>query len=157
MRIVNFILAVMFLLFAFVQINDPDPVIWILIYGAMAVLCIMAIFEFYPTKFTIGLLVLYVLYSIVYIPGVLEWLRQENKAMLFDDVAKMQYPYVEEAREFLGLVICIIVLIVFVIRARRKRYLAKSARNYINQIRQIFFVGLISFRDVENIFYSISR
>jgi hypothetical protein len=121
MRIVNFILAIMFLLFAFVQINDPDPVIWILIYGAMAVLCIMAIFEFYPTKFTIGLLVLYVLYSIVYIPGVMEWFRQENKAMLFDDVAKMQYPYVEEAREFLGLVICIIVLIVFVIRARRRK------------------------------------
>lgn len=121
MRIVNFILAIMFLLFAFVQINDPDPVIWILIYGAMAVLSIMAIFEFYPTKFTIGLLVLYVLYSIVYIPGVMEWFRQENKAMLFDDVAKMQYPYVEQAREFLGLVICIIVLIVFVIRARRKK------------------------------------
>jgi len=121
MRIVNFILAIMFLLFAFVQINDPDPIIWILIYGAMAVLCIMAIFEFYPTKFTIGLLVLYVLYSIVYIPGVLEWLRQENKTMLFDDVAKMQYPYIEEAREFLGLLICIIVLIVFVIRARRRK------------------------------------
>lgn len=121
MRIVNFILAIMFLLFAFVQINDPDPVVWILIYGAMAVLSIMAIFEFYPIKFTIGLLVLYVLYSIVYIPGVLEWLRQENKAMLFDDVAKMQYPYVEEAREFLGLLICIIVLIVFVARARRKK------------------------------------
>ena len=121
MRIVNFILAIMFLLFAFVQINDPDPVIWILIYGAMAVLCIMAIFEFYPTKFTIGLLVLYVLYSIVYIPGVLEWLRQENKTMLFDDVAKMQYPYIEEAREFLGLLICIIVLITLVFRARRRK------------------------------------
>src|SRR5688572_28280829 len=89
MRIVNFILAIMFLLFAFVQINDPDPVIWILIYGAMAVLSIMAIFEFYPTKFTIGLLVLYVLYSIVYMPGVLEWLRRDDKSMLFDDVAKM--------------------------------------------------------------------
>ena len=120
MRIVNFILAVLFLLFAFVQINDPDPVIWILIYGAMAVLCIMAIFEFYPTKFTIGLLVLYVLYSIVYLPGVLEWLKQDNKALLFDDVAKMQYPYVESAREFLGLLICIIVLVVLIIRARRK-------------------------------------
>jgi len=121
MRIVNFILAIMFLLFAFVQINDPDPIIWILIYGAMAVLCIMAIFEFYPTKFTIGLLVLYVLYSIVYIPGVFEWLRQENKTMLFDDVAKMQYPYIEEAREFLGLLICIIVLITLVFRSRRRK------------------------------------
>ncbi|HEX6224750.1 MAG TPA: transmembrane 220 family protein [Chryseolinea sp.] len=121
MRIVNFILAVLFLLFAFVQINDPDPVLWILIYGAMAVLSIMAIFEFYPTKFTIGLLVLYALYGIVYVPGVLEWLKQEDKSMLFDDVAKMQYPYVEEAREFLGLFVCIIVLIIFIVRARRRK------------------------------------
>jgi len=120
MRIVNFILAVMFLVFAFVQINDPDPVIWILIYGAMAVLSIMAIFNFYPRKFIIGLLVVYVLYSIVYIPGVLEWLKQDDKSLLFDDVAKMQYPYVEEAREFLGLMICVIVLVGFIIRARRK-------------------------------------
>jgi hypothetical protein len=120
MRIVNFILAVMFLTFAFVQINDPDPVIWILIYGAMAVLSVMAIFEFYPTKFLIGLLVLYFLYSLVYIPGVLEWIRQENKALLFDDLAKMQYPYIEEAREFLGLFICIAVLIFYVIRSGRK-------------------------------------
>jgi hypothetical protein len=119
MRIVNFLLAVMFLGFAFVQINDPDPVIWILIYGAMAVISVMAIFEFYPKKFLIGLLVLFLLYSVVFIPGVLEWLRQENKAMLFDDLAKMQHPYVEEAREFLGLLICIIVLIVYLIRARK--------------------------------------
>ena len=120
MRIVNFILAVMFLVFAFVQINDPDPEIWILIYGAMAVLSIMAIFNFYPKKFIIGLMVLYILYSFVYVPGVWEWLQQEDKSLLFDDVAKMQYPYVEQAREFLGLLICIIVLIVFVVRLRRK-------------------------------------
>ena len=36
MRILNFILALMFLAFAFVQIKDPDPMVWILIYGAMA-------------------------------------------------------------------------------------------------------------------------
>ncbi len=119
MRIVNFILAIMFLTFAFVQINDPDPVIWILIYGAMAVLSVMAIFEFYPKKFIIGLLVLYAIYSFVFMPGVGEWLRKDNKAMLFDDIAKMQFPYIEEAREFLGLLICIIVLIVFLVRSRR--------------------------------------
>jgi hypothetical protein len=45
MRIVNFLLAIMFMVFAFVQINDPDPVIWILIYGIMAVFSIMAIFD----------------------------------------------------------------------------------------------------------------
>jgi len=109
----------MFLSFAFVQINDPDPVIWILIYGAMAVLSVMAIFEFYRRKFLIGILILFVLYSLVYIPGFLEWCKQDNKALLFDDLAKMQYPYIEETREFLGLLICIIVLVFYLIRARK--------------------------------------
>ncbi len=120
MRIVNFILAALFLVFAFVQINDPDPVIWILIYGSMAVLCIMAIFEFYPTKVSIALLVVFAGYSVVYIPGVVEWMKQDNRGLLFDDVAKMQYPYIEQAREFLGLLICISVLIFHLVRAKRR-------------------------------------
>jgi Transmembrane family 220, helix len=123
MRILNFVLAVMFLIFAFVQINDPDPVIWILIYGGMAVLCIMAIFEFYPKKFMIGLLVIFIVYSFVYIPGAWEWLRSDDKAMLFDDLAKMQFPYIEETREFLGLLICISVLLFHFFRSRRARLL----------------------------------
>lgn len=120
MRILNFILAVMFLIFAFVQINDPDPVLWILIYGVMAVMCVMAIFEFYPAKVTLGLLVVIILYSFTYVPGVMEWLQKDNKALLFDDIAKMQYPYIEQAREFLGLMICAGVLIFHLARAKKK-------------------------------------
>lgn len=109
----------MFLLFAFVQVNDPDPVIWILVYGAMAVYCVMAIFEFYPQRMLIATAAIYILYSLWSLPGVLEWLRSENKATLFDDLAKMQHPYVEEAREFLGLMICVGVLILYIIRSRK--------------------------------------
>ena len=119
MRIVNFLLAAMFLVFAFVQINDPDPVIWILIYGIMAVFCIMAIFEFYPKKFLIGVLVLYALYSLVYLPGLAQWLRSDNKADLFDNIAKMENLYIEESRESLGLFICIIVLVFYLVRSRK--------------------------------------
>lgn len=126
MRIVNFLLAVMFLLFAFLQINDPDPVIWILIYGAMAVLSVMAIFSFYPTRFILALMIVYIGYSTVYFPGVVEWFRSDDKAMLFDDVAKMQYPYIEESREFLGLLICIAVLIFYLLKSRNSRTAVKS-------------------------------
>lgn len=119
MKIVNFILAVMFLVFAFVQINDPDPVIWILIYGAMAVLCIMAIFNFYPRKFLIGLLILYLGYSTLYFESVLKWLKSENKSELFDEIAKMNNLYIEESREFLGLLICMIVLLFYLIKSRK--------------------------------------
>jgi hypothetical protein len=119
MRILNFVLAIMFLLFAFVQVNDPDPALWILIYGAMSVVCILAIFEFFPRKVLFFLLVLYAALSVLYFPGLAEWLQTDDKAALFDDVAKMDHPYIEESREFLGLMICILVLAFYLIRSRR--------------------------------------
>ena len=123
MRILNFILALMFLAFAFVQINDPDPVVWILIYGVMATLAMMATFQYYPRKFLVAILVLYLaygVYTLIYHPGVLEWLKSENKSDIFDDVKKMENLYIEESREFLGLMICICVLIFYVVRAFKK-------------------------------------
>ena len=123
MRILNFILALMFLAFAFVQINDPDPMVWILIYGAMAVLFIMAIFQYYPRKVMIGILALYLAYGVftlIYHPGFLEWIKSDNKSDIFDEVAKMQNLYIEESREFLGLFICIAALIFLIIRSSRK-------------------------------------
>lgn len=117
MRILNYILAVMFLLFAFVQVNDPDPVVWILIYGVMAVSCILAAFDFYRRKIIIALGAVFLLYSIYFFPGVQEWLAQDDKAQLFDNVAKMEHPFIEESREFLGLMICLAVLVFHYVRA----------------------------------------
>lgn len=111
MKILNLILAVMFLLFAFLQINDPDPLVWIFIYGAMAVICILAAFKIYSRIAMIVLFVVYAAYGFMLLPGVREWLASEDRSALFDDVMKMQYPYIEESREFLGLIICIAVLV----------------------------------------------
>lgn len=116
MKIVNLVLAVMFLVFAFVQINDPDPILWILIYGVMAVICVLAAFGYSSRLAMVILLVGFFAYSIVLLPGLREWLAQDDKSVLFDDIAKMQHLYIEESREFLGLVICIIVLIIYLVR-----------------------------------------
>ncbi len=117
MKIVNLLLAVMFLAFAFVQINDPDPVLWILIYGSMAVICILAAFKTYFRLVMILLLAGFVVYAYILLPGVVEWFAQDDRSVLFDDIAKMQHLYIEEAREFLGLAICIMVLIMQSVRA----------------------------------------
>lgn len=119
MKIVNLLLAVVFLLFAFVQINDPDPLIWIAIYGSMAVLCVLAAFRVFNKWLSIGLVIIFALYSVFLFPGVRQWMQQDDRTMIFDDVAKMQYPFVEESREFLGLVICMVVLAVHIIQTRR--------------------------------------
>lgn len=125
MKVLNLLLAVMFLVFAFVQINDPDPVLWILIYGLMAVACVLAAFNYYFPKVLVVLLILYLGYSFVYLSGVMVWFGSDDKAMLFDNIAKMQFPYIEESREYLGLFICIFVLVLHILTARRRRVIPK--------------------------------
>jgi hypothetical protein len=120
MRILNFLLALMFLVFAFLQVNDPDPAIWILIYGAMSVVCVMAIFEYYNRKLLIALAMLYSVYCYFLWPGVSEWLQHEDKSVLFNEM-NVDYPFIEESREFLGLIISIVVVLFYLIRSYRSK------------------------------------
>lgn len=121
MKILHFTLAFFFLAFTIVQFNDPDPLLWILIYGAMVAVCVMAAFKmFYPKVMSVQS-VIYFIYAIFLWPGVSQWFTSADKAMLFDDLAKMQYPYIEESREFLGLTICLIVLALYLWLSVRDR------------------------------------
>ncbi len=109
MKVINFILTLVFLLFAFVQINDPDPILWILIYGNMAVLCVLAMFKMRFVYWIMTTIILYTIYAALLAGSAWEWLLSPDRAMLFDDIAKMQNLYIEETRECLGLLICICV------------------------------------------------
>lgn len=120
MKIINFVLALIFLLFAFVQINDPDPIVWILIYGNMAVLCVLAMFKMRFVYWLGASIVLYSIYAALLVNGAWEWLQSPDRSLLFDDIAKMQYPYIEETREFLGLIICITAAVFHLLSNRKK-------------------------------------
>src|SRR5882672_1104369 len=111
MKFVYFVLAVMFLGFASVQINDPDPIIWILIYGSMAAICVMGAYDFYIRWLMILQAAAYTIYCVLLFPSILDWLGSPDRSLLFSEIAKMQFIYIEESREFLGLVICLVVLI----------------------------------------------
>lgn len=112
MKIANFIFALLFLVFAFVQINDPDPILWILIYGNMAVLSILAMFKMHFKYWQLASAVLYLIYAALLVDGAWQWWQSPDRSLLFDEIAKMQNIYIEETREFLGLVICLVVLLV---------------------------------------------
>lgn len=121
MKFLHGFLALMFLAFAGLQFNDPDPALWILIYASMAFICMMALFKVF-SKTAMGILAAgYIVYCFFLWPGVSEWLAQENKGVLFDDVMKMEHLYIEESREFLGLVICLIVLAFYTLLSLRKK------------------------------------
>jgi hypothetical protein len=110
-QIVNFFLALLFVVFAYLQLDDPDPLVWIAIYGNMAVLCMLAIFRIRIRLWVLVSGIAYATYAAFLFPGTLEWFHAPDRSVLFDDLAKMQFPYVEETREFLGLMISILVLI----------------------------------------------
>ena len=125
-KITNGFLAAMFLLFAALQYNDPDPGLWMLVYGAMCVACVAAIFN----RFSFPLMTVmaggYLILSALHVDGMLQWLKSPNRKMLFDDVAKMQYPYIEEAREFLGLLICLIALLYLFYLQKKSKAVVKT-------------------------------
>lgn len=120
MKVVNLLLAIMFIAFAYLQLNDPDPIVWTLIYGSMAVICVLAAFRITPRIVMGVMLVIYVAYSFTFLDGLKEWFAQPDRSVLFDDVLKMQYPYIEESREFLGLMICVSVLAIHFLLSLRK-------------------------------------
>jgi hypothetical protein len=112
MKVFNIIFIVVFILFAAVQYNDPDPYLWIPIYLYPAVLCYLAIQYKYPIRgYYIGFVIfgIYAIYKIFDENGVIDWIRF-HQATSIASTMKAEQPWIEETREFFGLVIILVVL-----------------------------------------------
>ncbi|MCB4806700.1 transmembrane 220 family protein [Tamlana sp. 62-3] len=110
-KVINVLFFIVFVIFALLQINDPDPVLWILIYGFVSVLFLCANFYKFP-KWFIGLVIVALLvYGSFYFSSVIDWLQTENKNEIFGDMV-YEKPYLEGSREFLGVFIAAFALVV---------------------------------------------
>ena len=122
MKVFNLIFVIIFIFFAALQYNDPDPYIWIPIYGYAALLCWWASKKnFYAAAYIIGISVylIYAIYLLFTKDGVMDWAR-EHQAENLVQTMKAEKPWIEDTREFGGLLILIIVLGVNYIYAKRK-------------------------------------
>jgi hypothetical protein len=122
MKIFNIFFCLAFILFAALQYNDPDPYIWMPIYLYAAVLCWLAFRnKFYPGAYLIGIAVytVYALYKMFDTNGLVDWMTKHH-AQNIADTMKAETPWVEETREFFGLVILIVVLLIDYVYAKRK-------------------------------------
>ena len=104
----------LFIISAALQYNDPDPYIWAPIYLYGAWLCFeYASGKYYPKAYLIGITI-YTLYALCLFfdkTGVITWYKEhdaENIAMSM----KATKPWIEETREFGGLLILVFVLLV---------------------------------------------
>ncbi|MCW3109506.1 MAG: hypothetical protein JWQ09_4012, partial [Segetibacter sp.] len=114
MKVFNVLFIIIFVTFATLQYNDPDPYIWIPIYLYAAFLCFLAFNrKYYPVLYIVGLTVyfLYAGYLFFDKTGVLNW-AEEHDAENLVQTMKATKPWIEETREFGGLFIVMVVLIV---------------------------------------------
>jgi len=122
MKIFNILFCILFLISAGLQYNDPDPYIWIPIYLYGAILCWFAFRgKFYPKACLFGIVIFtgYALYFFFTENGVLDWIQKHDAENIAASM-KASTPWIEDTREFFGLVILIIVLLVNLIYAKRK-------------------------------------
>lgn len=128
MKVFNLVFFILFVLFAALQYNDPDPYVWIPIYLYAAVLCWLAFRKrYFPNAYLVGMSIyaVYAIYLFVADDGVWDWITKHNAANIAGTM-KAEQPWIEETREFFGLVILIIVLLIDYFYAKRKRELTAN-------------------------------
>ena len=109
-RIINSLLFALFIVFAILQLNDPDPIVWVSLYGLVAIVSLISNYTNIPrwliALFALGLLI----FASKHLPSLLEYLKTDNKEEIFGEMV-YDKPYLEGSREFLGLIIAVIVLL----------------------------------------------
>src|ERR1044072_5654284 len=105
MKLFNLIFCVIFVLFAALQYNDPDPYIWIPIYMYAAILCWLAFRgKYFPKAYLAGIAVYlaYAGYLFFTKDGVLDWVTEHHAANIAETM-QAEKPWIEDTREFFGL------------------------------------------------------
>ncbi|MBK8702664.1 MAG: transmembrane 220 family protein [Saprospiraceae bacterium] len=119
MKIFFATLASLFLLFAVVQYNDPDPWLWIAIYLTVAVSSGLTSLGRYNRWLAWGTLAAALVWMGLLLPDFIHWIQMGAPSIVGSMKAEAQH--IELTREFLGLVLCVLVQLSQIIWAWRKK------------------------------------
>jgi hypothetical protein len=123
LKYINLSLGILFVFFAGLQYNDPDPYLWIPIYTYAAAICFLAFRgKFFKKASLTGILfcLVYALYLFLNKDGVLSWARDHEGESLVQTM-KATKPWIEQSREFGGLLIVILALGLNYLKAAGKK------------------------------------
>ena len=104
---IYFIISGLFLLFAVVQWNDPDPLIWMIFYGVMSLIYVLlALGKKFAFYLSVLMLIVSLLYMGLILPEIIKWIKDGMPSIV--QSMKATIPTIEYTREFLGLLLCLI-------------------------------------------------
>ena len=119
MKILNVVLTLISLLFAYWQLNDVDPIFWTSFYVYIAIVCGFAVFNKYNKYVIIVGGVLCLAVAIAYFPGITELVTEHE----FSEITRTMHAgsmYVEEARESIGAMMAFAALLFQYFRAKKQ-------------------------------------
>jgi Transmembrane family 220, helix len=117
MKILNYVMTACFVFSAIVQYNDPDPLVWISIYGLAGLACVLAIVGRLNWVFPAAVGITALIWAMTLAPNVIGNVRF---AELFE-AFEMKDERVEVAREFGGLLIVAFWMAALDFQALRKK------------------------------------
>ena len=113
-RAVSIFMSVIFLLFAFLNLNDPDPLLWVSLYTFVSCVHLLDLFkEYFPSPFNctttwpgfyLFISFSLLIYGCFYIPDLIVWFLATDKMDLLGKM-KAQKSYIEGTRELGGLLL----------------------------------------------------
>ncbi|MBS1666660.1 MAG: transmembrane 220 family protein [Bacteroidetes bacterium] len=105
--ILNVIFCLAFAAFAYVNLNDVDAFLWVSIYVVASVFCGLAVFgKYYPIGYLIAM-AFYLVYAVKLFfakDGVRDWIVKYRTPSIVETMQATK-PYIEQTREFFGLLI----------------------------------------------------
>jgi len=122
MKIFNYIMGGLFVISAGLQYNDPDPYVWITIYGVAALLAYMNIVGKHDRISHLGILLACIIYGFNLVfkkDGVISWFSDHDAESLVQSM-KATKPWIENAREFGGLMIIVVFLIINLVKDKSR-------------------------------------
>ena len=116
-KVIHALFALCLLTFAALQFNDPDPVVWIIFYTLCAAVPILALLN-RPTGAVFWITLLLCVINLgLYAGGAYNYYLHRNQEPLMQSM-NPEKPYIEEAREFLGVLIALVLIVISYLLAR---------------------------------------
>ena len=110
------IATLMFILFAALQLNDPDPLYWFLVYAAVAVVAAAAVAGRRLPRFALVTLGAVIAGVLIAAPGFVDYLQSGDWSSIAEHMNDEE-PYIEQGREFVGLLIAAAALLLLIRRS----------------------------------------
>lgn len=109
-KVALFLVFLMMVGFVLVQYNDPDGSVWMIAYGFVAAMVGLAFLgRLNKWPILIGLFGFFIT-SLFYFPSMIKWVTKEQGQNLMQRMNSSKM-YIEETREFFGLIICVLIFI----------------------------------------------